>query len=134
MQTPETPPTQNLYEALGGESALRAVINRFVDLMFEDLMIGFFFRNADRARIKEMEFQLAAQMLGGPVRYHGKPLTSAHRPHRIMGGQFNRRTQILKDVMATEGVPDQVRTAWLGHVEALRAQITGDASGECIGR
>ena len=52
---------ESLFEKLGGESGLRAIVNAFIDRVFEDRMIGFFFRNADRARIKEMEYQLAAQ-------------------------------------------------------------------------
>ena len=48
----------NLYEQLGGEAKLRQIIDSFIDRVFEDRMIGFFFRNADKKRIKEMEFQL----------------------------------------------------------------------------
>ena len=47
------------YEEIG-EERLRAVIDEFVDRMFDDLMIGFFFRKASKARIKEMELQHAA--------------------------------------------------------------------------
>ena len=46
---------ESLFEKLGVESRLRAIVNAFIDRVFEDRMIGFFFRNADRARIKELE-------------------------------------------------------------------------------
>ncbi len=58
-----------LYEQLGGEAKLRQIIDTFIDRVFEDRMIGFFFRNADRKRIKEMEFQLTARFLGADVEY-----------------------------------------------------------------
>ena len=51
----------NDYDRLGGEMALRALINDFVATVFDDVMIGFFFRNANRARLEEMEYQHAAQ-------------------------------------------------------------------------
>ena len=41
-----------LYDQLGGEAKLRQIIDTFIDRVFEDRMIGFFFRNADRKRIK----------------------------------------------------------------------------------
>ncbi|HUF42134.1 MAG TPA: group 1 truncated hemoglobin, partial [Verrucomicrobiae bacterium] len=63
---------ENLYDKLGGEVKLRAIIDTFIDRVFDDRMIGFFFRNADRARIKEMEYQLAANYLGAGVEYRGR--------------------------------------------------------------
>lgn len=124
-----TEPT--LYESLGGEPVLRAIIDDLVERLFSDLMIGFFFRDANKARIKELEFQLAAELLGGPQRYRGRPLSEAHAAHRIMGGQFDRRTQILREVLTQHGVSEAVRTAWLEDIEARRGEVTKDPSGRC---
>ncbi len=122
---------QSLYDLLGGEPVLRAVIEDFVERAFADVMIGFFFRDANKARIKEMEFQLAAEFLGGPQRYRGRPLAEAHRKHRIMGGQFARRSQILREVLAAHGVVPEVTAAWLSHVESQRGEVTTDPHGQC---
>ncbi len=119
------------FDRIGGEPALLAIIDEFVDRMFDDVMIGFFFRRASRERIKEMEYQHAAEHLGGPVRYGGRPLREAHAPHRIMGGQFARRAKILSDVLGAHGVPEDVREEWLAHVESLRDDITGDPGSQC---
>ena len=123
--------SDTLYTELGGESALRQIVDRFVDRIFDDVMIGFFFRNASRERIKEMEFQFAAEFLGADIKYGGKPLRDAHRPHPIMGGQFARRTQILKEVLEEQGAPAKVRKAWLDHTEKLRPLITQDKDSDC---
>ena len=122
---------QSLYERLGGEPALRAVIDDFMERVFADIMIGFFFRDTNKARIKELEFQLAAEFLGGPQRYRGRPLAEAHQKHRIMGGQFARRSQILREVLLAHGAPTDVSSAWLAHVESLRAEVTTDPNGQC---
>ena len=50
-----------LFEQLGGEPVLRGLVARFVDRMFDDPMIGFFFRKADRQRVKDKEYELAAR-------------------------------------------------------------------------
>lgn len=123
----------NDYDRLGGEMALRALINDFVATVFDDVMIGFFFRNANRARIEEMEYQHAAEFLGGPVVYSGRPLGQAHKAHPIMGGQFARRKQLLKEAMERHGVPDDISQKWLEHTESLREAITGDPGDECLG-
>jgi len=119
------------YERIGGEERLRAIIADFVDRVFDDVMIGFHFRHADRARIEEMEFQHAAEHLGGPFTYEGRPLRKAHAPHRIMGGQFERRKKILSDVLVAHEVPEDIRARWIDHTESLRGEITAQAGSDC---
>jgi len=122
-----------LFEDVGGEPALRAILDDFVGRMFADPMIGFFFRNADRARIAEHEYQHAAEHLGGPVRYQGQPLRQAHAKHRIMGGQFNRRRELLRRTLLDHKAPSHVIDAFLAQVDSLRGEITADNTDECIG-
>lgn len=122
-----------LFEQLGGETKLRAVVSDFVDRCFDDLMIGFLFQRANRDRIKRFEYQHAAEHLGGPVRYEGRPLDQAHGPHRIFGGQFARRRQILLETLRDHDVPEPVITAWIEHQETLRGLITKDAGSDCNG-
>ena len=124
-------PEPSLFEALGGEAALRAIIGRFVDRIFDDVMIGYLFRAADRQRVKDKEFEFAARHLGAPVAYTGRPLAEAHRAHRITGGQFMRRLQILKETLAEFQAPPAVRDHWVTHTLGLQAQITDNALDEC---
>ncbi len=122
---------ETLFEQVGGETKLRAFIDVVIDRVFADRMIGFFFRAADRARIKEMEYQLTAEFLGAPVRYAGRPLDLAHAKHPIMGGQFARRMKILKDTLEEFRVPAAARDAWIEHNERLRALITPNRGSDC---
>lgn len=120
------------YERLGGEPVLRAIIDDFVDRVFGDMMIGFFFRNASRARVKEFEFQHAAEHLGAGIPYAGRPLRVAHAAHRIMGGQFARRKELLRKTLVDHHVAQDIADGWLAHVESLRAEVTSDPQGRCI--
>jgi len=120
----------SLYDELGKER-LHEIIEAFVNRIFDDLMIGFFFRNADRNRIKQMEFQFTARFLGADIKYEGRPLAEAHRNHPIMGGQFARRLQILRETLEEFGVPTHIQESWIAHSESLRPLITGDAGSDC---
>lgn len=122
---------ESLFEKLGGESRLRAIVNAFIDRVFEDRMIGFFFRNVDRARIKEMEYQLAASFLGANIKYTGRPLGKAHVNHPIMGGHFARRRQILKETLEAYQVAEEIKAAWLDHTDSLRPLITPEVGSGC---
>jgi truncated hemoglobin YjbI len=121
-----------MFERLGGEAGLRAIVDDFVGRVFGDVMIGFFFRNADQRRIEEFEYQHAAEHLGGPVRYAGRPLRQAHAAHPIMGGQFARRKEILRKTLVDHRAPQDVIDAWLAHTESLRDQITAQPDGQCV--
>jgi truncated hemoglobin YjbI len=119
------------YHRIGADR-LREVIDLFVDRVYADTMIGFFFRAFDKERLKKLEFQFAARALGATtIAYEGRPLREAHRRHTISGGQFARRTQILREVLDECAVPADVQAAWLDHVARLRPQITGQADAEC---
>jgi hemoglobin len=119
------------FEQLGGEPVLRTIINDFIDRVFQDRMIGFFFRHAAKDRIKEMEYQLAAGFLGAGLEYRGQPLDKVHAKHPIMGGHFARRRQILKETLQSHGVAESIQKVWLQHTDALRPLITGQAESEC---
>jgi truncated hemoglobin YjbI len=123
---------QTLFDELGGEAVLRSVVERFVDRIFEDVMIGFMFARASRERIKAMEYEFAAQHLGGSVVYSGRALEAAHRAHRIFDGQFDRRLTILRETLTELAVPERVREHWLSHTESLRGQITLGACNEPV--
>lgn len=122
---------RSLFDELGGERVLAAIVARFVDRMCDDTMIGFFFRNVDRARLARLEYEHAAAHLGADVAYTGRPLDKAHARHPIMGGQFMRRLQILKDTLEEFGVPPRVREHWIAHTLGQRHLITRDEAGQC---
>ena len=112
------------YERVGGEAGLRAIIDDFVDRVFDDIMIGFFFRDASKARVKTFEFQHACEFLAGPGSYRGRPLRDVHARLPIMRGHFGRRLQILRQVLAAHEVPADIVAAWVDHNEALRSEVT----------
>lgn len=124
----------NDFERMGGESVLRPLVDDFVGRMFDDVMIGYMFRQASRERVQRFEYQHAASFLGADVEYEGRPLDQAHRRHRIMGGQFARRKELLRRVLVEHGVDPDIQERWLAHVESLRKLITHDPGSECTSR
>lgn len=125
-------PELSLFEQLGGEPVLRRIMTRFVARIVDDVMIGFFFRDVDHERLIQREVEFAARHLGADIAYTGRALTEAHAPHRIMGGQFMRRLQILKETLAEFQVADPIREHFVEHTLKLMPQITGNLASECI--
>jgi hemoglobin len=115
--------TASDFLRVGGEAGLRAIVDDFLDRVFSDVMIGYLFEGKPKARIRELEYRHAAEHLGGPVRYDGRPMDEAHRAARIFDGHFARRLHLLGETLAAHRVPDDVRARWLAHNEALREQV-----------
>ena len=119
------------FEELGGEAFLSAIIDDFVERVFADTMIGYLFARANKERVKRFEYEHAAEFLGAPVTYKGRPLRDAHGKHPIMGGHFGRRRQILKNTLEAHGVPAHIIAAWLAHQDALKDEVTTDPVTQC---
>lgn len=121
---------ERLFDRIGGE-ALRAVIADFYGRLFHDPMIGFLFIGKDRKRLIDKEWEFTARLLGGGVKYTGRPMRAAHARSPILGGHFERRLQILRDTLADHDVDPEVQATWIEHTLALRPQVTGDRGSEC---
>lgn len=114
---------------------LRSITRELVERMRNDVMIGFHFRNVDPARLSELEYQHAAaqlgpEVLGIEVAYQGRSLKVAHAVHRIPGGHFGRRRELLRQLLLERAIDPKVAARWLEHTDADRAQIVQDR-GEC---
>ena len=130
------------FEELGGEPALRSVIVQFVDRMLTDPMIGFFFRQTNRRRLEDKEYEHAAKHLGAPIPDNprsrnarpqsGRPQSEAQRAHRNVGGQFERRIALLDQVLQECGVPEHIQTHWVSHTRSLRARVAAERSGGSV--
>ena len=89
-QTKEKP----LYDRLGGKPAIAAVVDEFVSRVAADARINSFFAAtaADPARLAHFKSLLVDQICeasGGPCKYAGKDMKSAHRGMGISGAHFD---------------------------------------------
>ena len=114
----------SLFEQIGAEP-LRAVVTDFYDRVFADVMIGYMFEGKNKQRLIDKECELTARFLGGSAPYTGKSMRDAHAALQIFGGQFDRRLQILKNVLRDHRIDAEVAQAWIDHQVALRDHVVG---------
>ncbi|MFN8674531.1 MAG: group 1 truncated hemoglobin [Candidatus Sericytochromatia bacterium] len=122
------------YEKIGGLEKVKELVNVFVDRMVNDIMIGFFFSKVDVNRVKEKEFEFLANFLGADLEYSGKPIKEAHENHMIMGGQFSRRKQILKEVLEENKVDLEIINKIMEHTENFRMAVAKTKNSDCKNR
>src|SRR5713101_8962390 len=85
---------RTLYERLGGKKAITAVVDEFVGRVAADTRINHYFAAAaaDPPRLASFKMKLVDQICqasGGPCKYTGKDMKSAHAGMGISGGDFD---------------------------------------------
>ncbi len=123
-----------LYEQIGGLEKLQLIVDEFVDTMFNDIMIGFFFSKIDKNRVKQKEFEFLAEFLGADIVYTGEPIKEVHQKHNIMGGQFSRRKQILKETLERNLINNEIIEKIMEHTEKFRMSIAKTKNSDCRSR
>ena len=113
----------SLYDDLGGEPPLRAILQSLYDKLFGDLMVGFLFTGKDKAQIVEHQVWFTARFLGGPNRYTGRPLPEAHASLPLLPGHFDRRHHLLRQTLAEYKVPANVAEEWLRIDQSLKPSV-----------
>lgn len=76
-----------LYEQIGGEQAVSAVIDRFYDTLLEDARVKDLFANTDMARQRRMQKSFVSGVLGGK-KYTGRSMREAHKKLNLTDEHF----------------------------------------------
>lgn len=117
-------PLTSLAEQIGGEPAIRRILEDLYTRLFDDLMVGFLFAGHDKAHIVEMQTVFTRRMLGDlSADYRGKSVPEAHAALPILPGHFDRRHRVLAEVLAAHAVPDEVQRVWLRLDQGLRTAV-----------
>jgi truncated hemoglobin YjbI len=131
MTPTETQSGPSDFDRLGGQEPIAGIISKFIDRVVSDMMIGYLFRHVAIDELKARETTFAAKHLGGAAPYTGRPLEVAHKPHRILSAQFDRRLVILRDTLEELEVPSDIRYRWLDHNRSLHSSIVRNESDSC---
>lgn len=112
-----------MIERIGGLDGMRGILQDFYARLFQDPMIGFFFAGRDVELLVERQLQFTARAFGMNVLYEGKSLPDAHAPLAILPGHFDRRHELLRQVLVAHRVPQEVQDAWLDFDYAFRKAV-----------
>ena len=116
--------TPTLYERLGGNPAITAVIADFVDTnVANDTRINHFFANTDLVRLKALLVEFVANASGGPEEYTGRDMKAAHAGMGITVADFNALVEDLVKSLDKFEVPDAEKQQLLGLLGPTQADI-----------
>lgn len=126
-ETVEEPP-KSLYVRLGGNAAISGVIDQFVANVAADTRINIFFADAaaDPVRLKKLRDNLINQVgmaTGGPEKYTGLDMKTAHKGMNIQEADFNALVEDLSKALDKFSVPMTEKNELLGALATMKADI-----------
>lgn len=79
----------NLYQALGGESGVRRLVDEVVRELHADARISNLFKDTDDVYFKERLFEQFCELSGGGCTYTGLSMEEAHSGMQLTETDFN---------------------------------------------
>lgn len=79
----------SLYEKLGGEAAINAVVDKFYEFMLADPKVNHFYKTTDMSKLRCRQKQFITLVTGGPHNYEGTDMHTAHCKLNISRNDFD---------------------------------------------
>ncbi|MFN4144425.1 MAG: group I truncated hemoglobin [Runella sp.] len=126
---------KTLYDRLGGVNAISAVVDQFITNVasnpkmvrtFAPLLADVQKNGTNSARLQALRTNLIDQIgeaTGGPQKYKGKDMVTAHKGMRITDDEFNSLVNDLVMALNKFNVPSTEQQELLGILGGLRGQI-----------
>jgi hemoglobin len=119
---------KTLYERLGGKKSITAVVDAFVGQVAADARINSFFKDtaADPKRLAKFKKNLVDQICqasGGPCKYMGKDMKTAHAGMGITSADFNALVEDLVAALDKFKVGDKEKNELLGALGPMKSDI-----------
>ena len=117
-----------LYKSLGGKKAIVAVVNDFVGRCAMDSRINSFFADTAKdpkrlAKFKNNLVDQICQAAGGPCKYKGKDMKTAHAGMGVSGADFDALVQDLVATLDKFKVKEADKNALLGVLGPMKSDI-----------
>ena len=113
----------SLYDQLGGKESIRTVMDDFVARVKADPRIGDQFQNTDANRLASQLTDQVCEATGGPCKYVGADMKTAHEGMVITKAHFNALVEVLQTSMNQYKVPFDVQLEVLSMLAPMHRDV-----------
>jgi hemoglobin len=114
---------KSLYDRLGGKDAIVAVVDDFVGNVAKDKRINSFFAKTDIPHLKTMLVDQLCEATGGPCKYTGRDMKTAHAGMGIRTRHFNALVADLGRSLKKFKVAKRERTELVSALAPMKKDI-----------
>lgn len=97
-------PAAGLYQALGEQTGIRALMDDFVVRLKADPRIGEQFKDTQGDNLAKQLTDQVCQLAGGPCVYKGPDMKEAHANMDVTRSHFNALVEVLQTSMNARGI------------------------------
>ena len=112
-----------LYTRLGGAPAIQAVIDDTIANVGADTRINKIFANTDLKKLNKLVVEQVSNATGGPEKYTGRDMKTAHAGLKITMADFNAFVEDLVKSLDKFKVPDKEKNELLAILGPLNKDI-----------
>jgi hemoglobin len=114
---------RSLYERLGGQGAIQAVVTKFIGNVGADKRINGYFANADLKRLNKLLVEQVCAASGGPCTYSGRDMKTTHKGMKVTTAAFNALVEDLVSALDTFNVPEKEKGELLSVLGPMKSDI-----------
>ena len=116
---------KTLYERLGGQQALTAVVGELWSVVAADARINRYFAQTRPEVFAGQLVDFLCQASGGPCQYKGKDMMAAHTGMRLTDGDFTALAEDTALVLDRFKVPSQEKGEVMNMLGGLKPVVVG---------
>ena len=117
------PPDIQLWEKLGGDSVIYAMMQRFYDLVYDDAQLAPFFERVTKERIVGKQFSFLKKHILGEDGFIGEDPHNSHNWMVINDNLFNHRMGLMRQVLQEFAISAELAAQFEAYEEQFRVDI-----------
>lgn len=119
---------KSLYERLGGEKAISAVVDDFAGRVLADARINKKFAESNPERLVTNLKSFMCMATGGGCKYDGLSMKDSHKNMGVTGGEFGALVEDLVATLDKFKVPEKEKNELLGALAGMKGDIVEENS------
>jgi hemoglobin len=112
-----------LYEKMGGEPAIKEMVDDFYRDVLADEIVSHFFDHTDMEKQRRHQTAFISYALGGPKQYSGRSMEKAHAGLNLQPEQFDAIVKHLTDAIIAHGASQEDLDEALGKIATLKEAV-----------
>ena len=112
-----------LYDKMGGESAIKGIVDDFYRDVLADEIVSHFFEHTDMAKQRRHQTAFISYALGGTKQYSGRSMEKAHAGLNLQPEHFDAIVKHLTDAIIAHGASQEDLDAALAKIAALKDAV-----------
>jgi hemoglobin len=112
-----------LYDRLGGDEGVAMIVDTWIMTLGNDSRIASFFANTDFGTLQSRLYEQLCELVGGPCKYSGKDMKSAHKGMGITSTEVDAFLDDLSQALGGMGIDSKDRDEVLNLYKAMKSDV-----------